>query len=86
MVAALVRRLPVCLLQQALLRKALHGSGDGGARTEAHLWLTLVSIVVAWWSNDIFVTFVTLGIFVLVLMIAWWNFHKKNYFLFSDNH
>jgi hypothetical protein len=34
---ALARRLPVCLLQQLLLRQALPGSGDGGARTAARL-------------------------------------------------
>jgi hypothetical protein len=34
---ALARRLPVCLLQQALLRQALPGSGDGGVRTAARL-------------------------------------------------
>jgi hypothetical protein len=56
---ALARRLPVCLLQQALLRQALPGSGDGGARTAARLRLVLVSVVVARWSNDLFVIFIT---------------------------
>jgi hypothetical protein len=56
---ALARRLPVCLLQQALLRQALPDSGDGGARTAARLRLVLVSVVVARWSNDLFVIFIT---------------------------
>ena len=56
---ALARRLPVCLLQQALLRQALPGSGDGGARTAARLRLALVFVVVARWSIDLFVIFIT---------------------------
>jgi hypothetical protein len=36
---ALARRLPTCLLQQALLRQGLPGSGDGGARMAARLRL-----------------------------------------------
>jgi hypothetical protein len=67
MVAALVRwsfgtlarRLPVCLLQQALLRQALPDSGDGGARTAARLRLVLVFVVVARWSEYQFVIFFT---------------------------
>jgi hypothetical protein len=51
---ALARRLPVCLLRQAL-----PGSGDGGARTAARLRLALVFVVVARWSNDLFVFFIT---------------------------
>jgi hypothetical protein len=43
------------LLQQALLQQALSGSGDGEARTAAHLRLILVFIVVARWSSDLFV-------------------------------
>jgi hypothetical protein len=51
----LARRLPVCLLQQALLRQALPDSSDGGARTAARLRLVLVSVVVARWSEYQFV-------------------------------
>ena len=56
---ALARRLPVCLLQQALLRQALPGSGDGGARTAARLRLVLVVVVVVRWSTDLFVIYIT---------------------------
>ena len=56
---ALARHLPVRLLQQALLRQALPGSGDGGARTAACLRLALVTLVVARWSIDLFVIFTT---------------------------
>jgi hypothetical protein len=56
---ALARRLPVCLLQQALLRQALPGFGDGGARTAARLRLVLVFVVVARWSNNLSVIFIT---------------------------
>jgi hypothetical protein len=42
----LARRLPVCLLQQALLRQALPGSDDERAKTAACLRLALVSLVV----------------------------------------
>jgi hypothetical protein len=59
---ALARRLPVCLLQQALLRQALPGSGDGGVRTAARLRLALLSVVVARWSSDLIVIFITFGI------------------------
>jgi hypothetical protein len=65
----LARRLPVCQLQQALLRQALPGSGDGGARTAARLRLVLVFVVVARWSNDLFVILLLLDFFVLLLMI-----------------
>ena len=52
---ALARRLPVRLIQQALLRQALPGSGDGWVRTAARLRLVLVYVVVARWSFDLFV-------------------------------
>ena len=55
----IARRLPVCLLQQALLRQALPDSGDGGARTAARLRLVLVFVVVARWSEYQFVIFFT---------------------------
>ena len=58
---ALARRLPVRLLQQALLRQALPGSDDGGARTAVRLRLALVSVAVARWSIDLFIIFITLG-------------------------
>jgi hypothetical protein len=64
---ALARRLPVCLLQQALLRQALPGSGDGGARTAARLRLMLVSVVVARWSYDLLVIFITFRLFCTVV-------------------
>jgi hypothetical protein len=75
MVVALVRwsfgvlaqRLPVCLLQQALLRQALPGSGDGGVKTAARLRLALVSIVVARWSSDLIVIFITFGILCIAI-------------------
>jgi hypothetical protein len=45
---ALARRLFICLVQQALLRRqVLTGSGDGGARTMARLRLALVLVVAA---------------------------------------
>jgi hypothetical protein len=67
MVVALVRRsfgalarwLPVCLPQQTLLRQNLLGSGDGVAWTAARLRLALVFVVVARWSSDLFVIFIT---------------------------
>jgi hypothetical protein len=37
-VVALARQLLVCLLQQALLRQALSGSGDGEVRMVARFW------------------------------------------------
>jgi hypothetical protein len=77
MVAALVRwsfgalalRLPV-----SLLRQALSGSGDRGARTAARLRLTLVFVVIARWSNELFVIFITIrtlctAIELLLMMI-----------------
>jgi hypothetical protein len=51
---ALARRLPICLLRQAL-----RGSGDGGARTAVRLRLVIVFVVVARWSSDLFVIFMT---------------------------
>jgi hypothetical protein len=59
---ALARRLPICLLQQALLQQALPGSGDGGMKTAARLRLALVSVVVARWSSDLIVIFITFEI------------------------
>jgi hypothetical protein len=56
---ALARRLPICLLQQALLRQALPGSDDGGLRMAARLWLALVSVFIARWSSDLIVIFIT---------------------------
>jgi hypothetical protein len=64
---ALARQLPVFLLQQALLRQALPDSGDGGARTEARLRLALVFVVVARWSSDLFVIFITFGTLCIVV-------------------
>jgi hypothetical protein len=52
------RWLLICLLQQALLRQVLPGSGDGGAMTAACLRLTLVSIIVAWFKY-LFIIFIT---------------------------
>jgi hypothetical protein len=43
------------------VRQALLGSSDGGARMAPRLRLTLVFIVVARWSNDLFVIFVMFG-------------------------
>jgi hypothetical protein len=79
---ALTRWLPVCLLQQALLRQALSGSDDGEARTTARLRLVLVFVVVTRWSNYLFVFFITLGLFIVLLMIINRSveFQKKNYF------
>jgi hypothetical protein len=54
---ALARRLPVCLLQQAL-----PGSGDGGVKTAARLRLALVCVVVARWSSDLIIISITFGI------------------------
>jgi hypothetical protein len=60
---ALARRLLVCLLQQGLLRQALPGSDDGGARMATRLGLMLVFVVVARWSSDLFVIFITFSLF-----------------------
>ena len=62
MVAALVcwsfgafaRRVPDCLLQQGL-----PDSGDGGAMTAARLRLAPVLVIVARWSIDLVVIFIT---------------------------
>jgi hypothetical protein len=62
----LARRLPVYLLQQALLRQALNGSSDGGVRMVARLRFALVSVVAARWSSDLIVIFITFGILCTV--------------------
>jgi hypothetical protein len=64
---ALARQLPVCLLQQSLLRQALLGSGDGGARTAVCLRLVLMFVVVARWSSDLFVISITFRLFCTVV-------------------
>jgi hypothetical protein len=75
---ALARRLPACLLQQALLRKALPGSDDGGVRTAARQRLTLVPVVVARWSSDLIIIFITFGILCTVVDdYRSVQFHKK---------
>ena len=51
---ALARRLP-----DRLLKQGLPGSGDGGAMTAAHLRLALVLVVIARWSIDLVVIFIT---------------------------
>jgi hypothetical protein len=43
------------------LRQALHGSGDGEARTPACLLLALLLVVVARCSNNLFVIFIIFG-------------------------
>jgi hypothetical protein len=49
-------RLSVCLLQQALLRLALPGSGERWARTAARLRLALVLVVfVRWFKGPILI-------------------------------
>jgi hypothetical protein len=58
---ALARQFLVCLLQKTLPRQALPGSGDAGARMAARLRLVLVSIVIARWSKDLFVIFISFG-------------------------
>jgi hypothetical protein len=62
--SVLARRLPVCLLQQAL-----PDFGDGGARTAARLRLALLFVVVARWSKDLLIILLLLRPFVLLLMI-----------------
>jgi hypothetical protein len=42
-------------------------SGDGGARTEVRLRLALVFVVVARWSSDLFVIFITFGTLCIVV-------------------
>ena len=54
---ALARRLSDCLLQQGL-----SGSGEGGAMTAAHLRLAPVLVVIARWSMDLVVIFITSSI------------------------
>ena len=51
---ALARRLPDCLLQQVM-----PGSGDGGAMTAARLRLASVLVVVARWSTNQDVIFIS---------------------------
>ena len=51
---ALARRLPDCLLQQVV-----PGSSDGGAMTAACIWLASVLVVVARWSTDLDVIFIS---------------------------
>jgi hypothetical protein len=41
------------------IRQALPDSGDGGARMAVRLRLALVVVVVARWSNDLFVIYIT---------------------------
>jgi hypothetical protein len=55
-------------------------SGDGGVRTAAHLRLALVSVVVARWSSDLIVIFITFGILCTLLMMInrLVEFRKKN--------
>jgi hypothetical protein len=59
---ALARRLPVSLLQQALLQQVLPGSAERGARTATRLRLARVLVVVARRSKDLFVIFITFEI------------------------
>jgi hypothetical protein len=40
-----------------LLRQGLPHSGDGGARTAVRLRLMLVFVVIAWWSEYLFIIF-----------------------------
>ena len=54
---ALTRRLPDCLLQQAV-----PDSGDGGAMTATRLRLASVLVVAARWSMDLDVIFIISGI------------------------
>ena len=51
---ALARRLPDCLLQQVV-----PDSGDGGAMTAARLRLASMFVVVARWSTDLDVIFIS---------------------------
>ena len=51
---ALARQLPDCLLQQVVL-----GSGDGGAMTAARLGLASVLVVVARWSTNLDIIFIS---------------------------
>ena len=51
---ALARRLPDCLLQQVV-----PSSGDGGAMTAARLRLASVLVVVARWSTNLDVIFIS---------------------------
>ena len=51
---ALARRLPDCLLQQVV-----PGSGDGGAMTAARLRLASMLVVVARWSTNLDVIFIS---------------------------
>ena len=64
---ALARRLPVYLLQQALLRQALPGSSEERVRTAARLRLASLLVVIARWSEDLFVIFITFGILCTIV-------------------
>ena len=61
---ALARRLPDCLLQLGLPR-----SGDGRVMTAARLRLDLVLVVVARWSMEFDVIFLTSGVLCTTLTI-----------------
>ena len=61
---ALARRLPDCLLQQGL-----SDSGEGGAMTAARLRLAPVLVVVARWSMDLIVIFITSSVLCTTLTV-----------------
>jgi hypothetical protein len=52
-----------------MLYQALPDSSDGRVRTAARLRLAIVSVVVARWSSDLIIFFITFGILVLLMII-----------------
>jgi hypothetical protein len=74
------RKYRALLLHATLkLRQVLPGSGDGGVRMVECLQLALVFLVIARWSKDLFIIFMTFRVVCTEwLLIDQWNFRKKN--------
>jgi hypothetical protein len=51
----------------ALLRQALPGSDGGEVKTAARLRLALLSVVVAMWSSDLIIIFITFKILYTIV-------------------
>ena len=64
---ALARRLLVCVLQQSLLQQVFPGSSEGRVRIATRLRLASLLVVIARWSEDLFVIFITFGILCTIV-------------------
>jgi type IV secretory pathway TrbD component len=64
---SLSRWIHVCLLHQVLIRQALLGSTDRRVRTATRLRFALVSIVVASWSKNLSIMFITFSALSIVV-------------------